>query len=126
MDAMDTTMDSPGSRPEKRRSVSHGSHDEPVTKRRRTSTLEPAREPARVPAPGYVDMSGYALQQALGERPNPDTMGRDGLRRSIALALQQVGFDSATPEALESMTSTAETCMFYTGGPGAAPSRPSY
>ncbi|KAH7030697.1 uncharacterized protein B0I36DRAFT_242924 [Microdochium trichocladiopsis] len=36
-------------------------------------------------------------------------MGRDGLRRSIALALEHVGFDAATPESLESFTEATET-----------------
>ncbi|KAI1290620.1 WD40-repeat-containing domain protein [Xylaria venustula] len=38
-------------------------------------------------------------------------MGRDGLRRSITLALKHVGFDSATEEALEGFTETVETYM---------------
>ncbi|KAI0526713.1 WD40-repeat-containing domain protein [Xylaria bambusicola] len=38
-------------------------------------------------------------------------MGRDGLRRSITLALKHVGFDSAREEALESFTEMVETYM---------------
>lgn len=44
-------------------------------------------------------------------RPTAQDVGRDGLRRSIAIALEHVGFDAATPEALESFTEAAETCM---------------
>jgi hypothetical protein len=40
-----------------------------------------------------------------------DELGKKGLRRSIALALQKVGFESAEPEAMESFTLMAETCM---------------
>ncbi|KAI1428691.1 hypothetical protein F5Y12DRAFT_683274 [Xylaria sp. FL1777] len=44
-------------------------------------------------------------------RPTAESMGRDGLRRSITLALKHVGFDSATEEALEGFTETVETYM---------------
>lgn len=60
-------------------------------------------------------MSSFALQKELSERPNADSMGRDGLRRSIALALEHVGFDAATPEALESFANNAETCTCHHG-----------
>lgn len=60
-------------------------------------------------------MSSFALQEELSERPNADSMGRDGLRRSIALALEHVGFDAATPEALESFANNAETCTCHHG-----------
>ncbi|KXJ95045.1 bromodomain associated protein [Microdochium bolleyi] len=42
-------------------------------------------------------------------RPTAQDVGRDGLRRSIALALEHVGFDAATPESLESFTEATET-----------------
>ena len=44
--------------------------------------------------------------------PTSEDLGRDGLRRSIALTLQHVGFDSASPEAMESFTAAAETCTY--------------
>lgn len=40
---------------------------------------------------------------------HPD-LGRDGLQRSIALALNYIGFDAATNDALESFTELVETC----------------
>jgi hypothetical protein len=40
-------------------------------------------------------------------------LGRDGLRRSIVLALQHVGFDSASEEALDGFTSATETCRHF-------------
>ncbi|KAK8085166.1 hypothetical protein PG997_006437 [Apiospora hydei] len=102
-------------RPEKRRSSidSDSSLDEPLSKRQRTTIVKPTPTPTPTPRPtaGYSDMSGYALQHELDERPNADSMGRDGLRRSIALALEHVGFDAATPEALESFANNAETYL---------------
>ncbi|KAK8054057.1 bromodomain associated protein [Apiospora saccharicola] len=101
-------------RPEKRRSSidSDSSLDEPLSKRQRTTVVKPPT-PAPPPRPiaGYSDMSSFALQKELSERPNADSMGRDGLRRSIALALEHVGFDAATPEALESFANDAETYL---------------
>lgn len=43
---------------------------------------------------------------------SPHHQAKEGLRRSVALALQCVGFDSATPEAMESLLSMVETCKF--------------
>ncbi len=43
-------------------------------------------------------------------QPTADDVGRDGLRRSIVLALQHVGFDTATKEALEGFTEAVDTC----------------
>ncbi|KAK4120083.1 hypothetical protein N657DRAFT_636777 [Parathielavia appendiculata] len=40
-----------------------------------------------------------------------DELGKKGLRRGIALALQKVGFGSAEPEAMESFTLMAETYL---------------
>lgn len=45
-------------------------------------------------------------------QPTSEDLGRDGLRRSIALTLEHVGFDSASPEAMESFTAMAETCTY--------------
>ncbi|KAI1432692.1 hypothetical protein GGR50DRAFT_696811 [Xylaria sp. CBS 124048] len=47
----------------------------------------------------------------IARQPTAETMGRDGLRRSITLALKHVGFDSATEEALEAFTETVENYM---------------
>lgn len=40
----------------------------------------------------------------------PEELARRGLRRSIALTLQKVGFESASPDAMESFVSLTETC----------------
>lgn len=42
--------------------------------------------------------------------PSLDYQAKSGLERSIGLALQHVGFDSATTEAMESYLVTVETC----------------
>lgn len=42
--------------------------------------------------------------------PSLDHQSKSGLKRSIAIVLQHVGFDSATPEAMESYVTTVEAC----------------
>lgn len=44
--------------------------------------------------------------------PNFNTQSRMGLRRGIMLALDHVGFDSASEEALESYTQMTEICQW--------------
>lgn len=44
--------------------------------------------------------------------PTTEELASKGLRRAIALALEKVGFDSATPDAMESFAAMAETCTF--------------
>ncbi|RSM11963.1 hypothetical protein CDV31_006516 [Fusarium ambrosium] len=43
--------------------------------------------------------------------PNPHYQARAGLQRSIAMVLKHDGFDSASPEALESFTAMVETYL---------------
>lgn len=43
--------------------------------------------------------------------PTATELARTGLRRGIALTLEQVGFDSSSEEAMESFTNIVETCM---------------
>ncbi|RYO78484.1 hypothetical protein DL766_002431 [Monosporascus sp. MC13-8B] len=70
-------------------------------KRQRTATLESEPELSAVEEPTYE----------VTNRPTAEDVGLDGLRRSIVLALQHVGFESATKEALESFTGTVDTYM---------------
>lgn len=44
--------------------------------------------------------------------PTAGSFSNKALQRSIALALKQIGFDSATPQALDSFAQHAESCMF--------------
>lgn len=45
------------------------------------------------------------------EAPNEYNVHREGLQRSIALALNHVGFEAASEEAIESFTAMTETCQ---------------
>ncbi|KAI1185116.1 hypothetical protein F5B17DRAFT_409246 [Nemania serpens] len=76
------------------------------SKRQRTSTLEPNPGTAGSPS----DSTAVVPYEAT-RHPTAENMARDGLRRSITLALNHVGFDSATEEALEGFTETVETYM---------------
>jgi hypothetical protein len=115
------TMDSSRS-PEKRQSPDDQTSDQNdrLSKRQRTSTLEPERqrtstlEPEPVPNAFDVSELGAAIEEV--QKPSAGDTARDGLRRSVVLVLQQVGFDSASQEALESLTSTVETCELGCGG----------
>jgi transcription initiation factor TFIID subunit 8 len=77
-------------------------------KRQRTETIE-----------AETDRTLIATQKPVYDavnRPTSEDLGRDGLRRSIALVLQHVGFDSATHEALESFTEAVDTCEWDLAG----------
>lgn len=80
-------------------------HQEPEAKRQRT--IEPD---SRSVTPAEVDLSERPIYNVV-RRPNAEDFGRDGLRRSIGVALKHVGFDAATPDALEGFTETVDTCM---------------
>ncbi|KAK3400659.1 Bromodomain associated-domain-containing protein [Sordaria brevicollis] len=71
------------------------------TKRPRTNTSS-----RTILAVGTIEKAPNALTA-----PTPDDLAANGLRRSIALALETVGFDGATPEALESLLFMAETYL---------------
>lgn len=43
--------------------------------------------------------------------PTQHSSARCGIQRSIALVLKHDGFESATPEAMESFTQMVETCL---------------
>ncbi|KAK0644361.1 WD40-repeat-containing domain protein [Cercophora newfieldiana] len=47
-------------------------------------------------------------QQHAAARTTAEALARNGLRRTIALALQKVGFDTAAPDAMESFVSMTE------------------
>ena len=85
----------------KRSSSNVDAHDDQA-KRQRISSPEPIYE-------AFVDSDS---ESGSVNEPTSEDLGRDGLRRSIALTLQHVGFDSASPEAMESFTAVAETCTY--------------
>jgi len=85
---------------ESRKRSADGDDDQPGAKRQRITPsniilkYEPSAE----------------QQQCLGARTTVEELARKGLRRSIALTLQKVGFEGAMPEAMESFVSIAEEC----------------
>ena len=73
----------------------------PASKRRKTPSCNtPSTSDELAP----IESRGLSIATA-------DGIARDGLRRSIALVLDRVGFDSASEDALESFASMVETCM---------------
>ncbi|KAI1467781.1 uncharacterized protein F4812DRAFT_459070 [Daldinia caldariorum] len=76
---------------------------EPQAKRQRTTEPD-----SRSVTPADVDTLEKPAYNVV-RRPNAEDFGRDGLRRSIGVALKHVGFDAATPDALESFTETVDT-----------------
>ncbi|KAI0120961.1 bromodomain associated domain protein [Xylariales sp. AK1849] len=96
--------------PEKRQSPDDQTNNQsqhPCKRQRRTSTLEPELETSF----DTLNVVGMDAAMEEVERPTAESMARDGLRRSIVLALEHVGFESASREALESLTSTTETYL---------------
>lgn len=53
-----------------------------------------------------------APEPHVGHQPTLVNPERDGLKRSIALVLGHVGFESATPEALEGFAEQTENCAY--------------
>lgn len=82
--------------------------DKHPIKRQRTTTLDPEQELASTPLAS--DLPSLAIATEKVNKANEANFAREGLQRSIVLALQHVGFESASQEALESLTSTTETC----------------
>ncbi|CAJ2503048.1 Uu.00g104420.m01.CDS01 [Anthostomella pinea] len=80
----------------KRPSPNEEGHDHQARSKRQR-TMAPEAESTAIPAFSAVN------------RPTAEDLGRDGLRRSIALTLKQVGFDSASKDALEGFTETVDT-----------------
>lgn len=85
--------------------------DGPSPKRQRqdsTTLAEPKPKPnPNRPLKSLVDGETFAVPEV----PNEYHVNRTGLQRSIALALEHVGFDCATEEAIESFTVMTETCQ---------------
>lgn len=105
-------MDSP--KPGQKRSSSRDGSDEKFglpNKKLRTATPESDKKVVvAVAAKGSSD-SGNATSAERLNVSSEANFAREGLQRSIVLALQHVGFDSASQEALESLTSATEMYM---------------
>jgi transcription initiation factor TFIID subunit 8 len=85
--------------PRKRRPTQDGDLDRPSSKRART------RAEDDIPLEEDVSLQSDALHL-----PSIDELAKNGLRRGVVLALQQVGFESASPAVLEGFTNMTETC----------------
>lgn len=89
---------------------------DPQSKRQRTADAESlnARD-SRSATPDQVALNENEVTPRerpvfeVVKRPAADDFGRDGLRRSIGVALRQVGFVGAKPDALESLTELVDT-----------------
>jgi transcription initiation factor TFIID subunit 8 len=89
----------------KRSTPSHSDDDildEPASKKVRLSPILPNTPPPEEPI--LVEKAGAPLF---------DDDPRRFLQRSLALALEHVGFDGASAEALESFTLDVEACQYY-------------
>jgi transcription initiation factor TFIID subunit 8 len=98
-----------------------------VESRKRSLTLEDdqaRKKQKRLSSSVEVPVKEPAPKAAQHISPiiTPDELAKKGLRRGIALALQQVGFEGAAPEAMESFVAMTETCkaalVQYTLGAG--------
>ncbi|KAI1408358.1 hypothetical protein F5Y13DRAFT_111273 [Hypoxylon sp. FL1857] len=96
---------------------SDGDHEQnPPPKRQRTADAEsqnPRDSRSATPDQVTPNENEVAPRERLTfevvKRPMAEDFGKDGLRRSISVALKQVGFDGAKPEALESFTELVDT-----------------
>lgn len=75
-------------------------NDMPESKRRRRSSADLAQT-------SEISTRSHESSSTL----TADEVAKKGLRRSIALVLDRVGFDSASEEAMESFATMVETCM---------------
>lgn len=92
-----------GSEPPRKRSSLSNGDDHPPLKRQRIASLDTAR-PADI---SIADLGTYPVDEIQDEYH----VNRAGLQRAIGLALQHVGFDCASQDALESFTLMTETCQ---------------
>jgi hypothetical protein len=87
--------------------------DQPDAKRLRST--EPVEDDQSLTATAVPDVAeeqerlGFASIESL--TPTPHFLARAGVQRSIAMVLKHDGFETATPEAMESFTTLVETCL---------------
>jgi hypothetical protein len=86
---------------EPRKRSAEPDHDASPAKRQRLQS------PQTILSLGALGSSPYSSQLVTA-----DELANKGLRRGIALALDQVGFVGAAPEAMESFTAMAEACQY--------------
>ncbi len=94
----------------RKRPASEGEQAVPPTgKRQRTGSLHTIEFMAGALPTAQDAADGH-------EVPSMDEQAHDVLRRSLVLALRQVGFASATRDALEVFTTMVETCELAASG----------
>lgn len=59
-----------------------------------------------------LSLGQLGASQFASAAATTDDLANKGLKRGIALALQKVGFESATPDAMESFAAMAEACTY--------------
>ncbi|CCF37229.1 hypothetical protein CH063_01658 [Colletotrichum higginsianum] len=102
---MSTTPSPPTSTTTPRKRSFSVQDGEPGSKRQKTDAQTPASAAA---AADDEPLQACATKVTI---PSLDYQAKSGLERSIGLALQHVGFDAATPEAMESFLGTVEIYM---------------
>ncbi len=91
--------DSPTMESTSRKRPAPSDPDHPTSKRQRTSSSH------TIPSPEGTDIPRHGASVE-----SPDELAKKGLRRSIGLVLDKIGFDSADHQALETFTQLAEAC----------------
>ena len=91
--------------PKRSLSPSDESESQPDPKRVRVDNVETT--PVEVIEELIKEEEAQAIKSLL---PTQHSSARAGLQRSIAMVLKHDGFDSASPEAMESFTELVETC----------------
>lgn len=81
--------------------------------RKRPSELEngepPAKKQKTIPPTAILAIDG-AESPSVANSKTADTIASEGLRRGIALVLEKVGFESASPDAMEAFVSMTDKC----------------
>ncbi|KAK4166680.1 hypothetical protein QBC43DRAFT_313120 [Cladorrhinum sp. PSN259] len=98
-------MPTPTPTPDSRKRSVEADEDSSQSKRQRTES------PVSTPLPPILATEKIGSSPYASTVPTFDALAKQGLRRSIAMILQSVGFDTAKPEALESFVVLAEEYM---------------
>lgn len=86
-------------------------------------SLSPAEDVQPNPKRSRMDFDVSEMEDLLDDdsraieslAPTQQFQARSGIQRSIAMVLKHDGFESASPEALESFTGMVETCELISG-----------
>lgn len=100
----------------RKRSVSAATPDSDPKRPRLTSRDGSEHQPGTNQAQEHQDiLSEWADEESISAvasmSPTVHQFARTGIQRSIAMVLSHDGFESASPEAMESFTELVEQCM---------------